>query len=90
MRKDLKQHLIAGVLIALFQAWVLTMWLPVLPLFAAFLGAVGAAAVGWAKEYLYDAKHPDKHTVDKKDLWFTAAGGVLGALLFLLIDHFMG
>lgn len=68
-------HLLAGVAVGAFLA-------PAGP----GVGAIGAFLAGWAKERLWDRQRnrravragmPPAHTVDPRDAWFTAAGGLL-------------
>lgn len=42
------------------------------------LGLAASGLVGWAKEYVYDAKRPGKHVVDRLDFLWTFAGGIVG------------
>lgn len=81
MRKDLKQHLIVGFLIAVVVGFGLIKFTEILEPVAVLVGLVLAALAGWAKEYVYDKRRPGRHVVDKKDFQYTALGGVLGAVV---------
>lgn len=88
MQRDKKLHLIAGFCIAAVAAFaLLLLGAPhglTIPL-ACLLGAGVAGVAGWAKEYVYDKKRPENHTVDRRDFVVTLQGGILGALVFGLI-----
>lgn len=42
--------------------------------------AVAVAALAGLLKELYDFQHPDKHTVDFADLWWTTCGGSVVAI----------
>lgn len=48
---------------------------------ARVLGLVVGITIGAAKEWVYDARHPQTHTVDVKDFYASAAGSVAGFLV---------
>lgn len=86
MQHDKKLHLIAGFCIAVVAAYVASrLGLPE-PLSSIF-GVIAAAVAGWAKEYVYDKRRPERHTVDRVDFKVTAYGGLIGGLLFAFIIH---
>ena|SRR6478736_10446984 len=78
--KDKVLHFVVGaaISVAIFAAvvWLAPSWPRAAALFSAFV----STTVGWAKEYLYDAKHTNEHTVDKYDWYATANGGLVGSL----------
>lgn len=92
MRPDLKKHILAGIVIAvavaLAIAFTLLKFTTLHPGFIVGLcplaGYCAADRAGWAKEYWYDAKRTDKHTVDYLDYAYTRKGGLIGALLAML------
>lgn len=71
IQRDKLLHFVGG---ALFCAAVALLISPTLALVATFF-------LGWAKEKLYDARRPDRHTVDGWDAYATAAGAVPALLL---------
>jgi hypothetical protein len=44
-------------------------------------GFLAAVAAGYGKEF-YDSKHPDRHTLDIWDSFFTSLGGLTPAVLY--------
>lgn len=84
--KDKLQHMIAGAIIGLIVMAVAYHYK------AEFYGAIGilsAWAVGWAKEYIWDASHPATHTVDDTDWAATGTGGILGVVAWKLSYAFI-
>jgi uncharacterized membrane protein len=66
---DKKLHFIAGLVICLIGAWIIS---PMIGLLLAFVA-------GGAKE-VYDSFYPLEHTVDKYDFLWTVIGGIVGLL----------
>ena len=84
--RDKKLHALAGFLIAAavgFAFVVHTDW-PILTCAAA--GFAIGTVVGWSKEYLYDAKHQGKRTVDEKDWYATSFGSLVGAVALVVVS----
>lgn len=84
--RDKQLHFISGLGISLVFGIVLILWTPIPVLAASGLGCFLAGAIGWAKEYLYDAARPTEHTVDKNDFHATALGGAVGSILLIGLD----
>lgn len=80
--RDKKLHLAAGIAIAVVVAVALTFFARLNAVPAALIGAAVAGVVGYLKEKWYDAKRPDRHTVDMADFRFTLVGGILGGVVF--------
>jgi uncharacterized membrane protein YjdF len=87
--RDKIAHFVGGSLLAIFAAWVSYEAIPYVParhathvLQCFAVGAIFAASVGAIKEWIYDASHSDKHSVDPMDFVATSLGGVWGATLF--------
>jgi hypothetical protein len=80
---DKKLHLAVGAVIGLIVT-VAGIVLGLHYVLASVAGVAVAAAIGYAKER-YDAAHPESHTADRKDLYATAIGGVVGAGIGTLI-----
>lgn len=92
LRQDLQKHLTVGALAAFVvtlavtpqaQGVVLAHEWFLAALIGAVAGFVSAAALGWAKEYLWDAR--GRGTVDRLDYLTTGRGGGLGAAAGLLV-----
>ncbi len=86
LRPDLRKHVIAGLAIGLAVTLCAGPWLH--PLAAALLGAVAGIAVGWLKEYFWDAR--GRGTVDRLDYLMTGRAALLGAALGGLIITLSG
>lgn len=84
MQRDKKLHLLAGFASALVAAY-LAHRLGLSDPLASLVGVLAACAAGWVKEYRYDKKRPEKHTVDRMDFKVTCYGGLIGGLLFAFI-----
>lgn len=83
--RDKKLHLLVGAAIAVTVGYGLTLaGLPLLV--SAAIGLIVAAIAGWVKEYAYDKKRPERHTVDKNDFYATALGGAAGAIVLVVLD----
>ena len=82
--RDKKLHFAVGIAIAIVVGLAL-MWLPsrLNSVPAGLLGAIAAAAAGWLKEKWYDARRPEKHTVDMGDFRWTLKGGFVGWALLV-------
>lgn len=87
--RDKKLHAIAGAVISTLAGLALVLYSQVPIALCAFLGTVAAAIIGAAKEYLYDVRYPDKHTVDRNDFIATALGGVAGAIILIVVGMFL-
>lgn len=89
MRSDYKKHAWAGggvgLVVGLVSGYLLTGLLPLLVvlLLAWGLGTAAAYAVGWGKEYLWDAS--GRGQVEREDLRYTWKGGAVGALLAVFV-----
>lgn len=86
LAKDKQLHFIVGIAIAVVIG-LLLMWTParlnVAP--AALIGAAVATLAGWLKEKWYDARRPDRHTVDMGDFRWTTNGGFVGCALLVAV-----
>ncbi len=84
LAKDKQLHFLVGIAIAIVVGLAL-MWLPsrLNSAPAGLLGAIAAAAAGWLKEKWYDARRPDRHTVDMGDFRWTMNGGFVGCALLV-------
>lgn len=80
MAPDKVKHFVGGAVIAML-VFAIAVWAGAVAAPAAVLGVAAASAVGWWKEYHYDAKRPENHVVDKKDFYATAAGGLAGSAI---------
>jgi hypothetical protein len=82
--RDKKLHFLVGIAIAIVVGLAL-MWLPTrlneAP--AGFFGVLAAGVAGWLKEKWYDARRPDRHTVDMGDFRWTLKGGFVGWALLV-------
>lgn len=85
--KDKQLHLVAGFVIAIVFSWF-TYKVAGLE-HSAFVGFAVATVVGWGKEYIWDKNRPGKNTVDKKDFEFTAAGGLVGSVVYAVCQYFI-
>lgn len=87
LRDDLRKHVIVGLAagavgaVVSFALLTLAFGLDTLPALAlaVALGAVGGAALGYAKEYLWDAR--GRGTVDREDFLYTGRAAIVGAVL---------
>jgi len=82
---DKAQHRLAGFCIAIVIADLLTL-VGLASFLAGIIGLLAAVAAGAVKEWVYDAKRTDTHTVDSLDFWATVQCGTLGAIVFLVIQ----
>lgn len=97
MRSDLEKHAAVGAAIGAVVAFAavtlglaqLNQKLVSLFFLGVALGTLASYAAGWVKEYWYDARHPDTHTVDPLDLRYTWMGGVLGSVAGAALAVFM-
>lgn len=84
--KDKQLHLIAGGFVGLVfsvAAYMVGIQHP------AIYGIFMASVAGLGKEY-YDSKHPEKHTVDPKDVAYTLYGGIISSVIvdaFVNVNH---
>ena len=89
LRPDLRLHLTGGFVVALVATLAVGYGAPLLPwwpggadpVFGALVGAAIGVAVGWGKEYLYDAS--GRGTVDRRDFLVTGRGAIVGATVGL-------
>lgn len=93
LRPDLKKHVIAGTGIAFVVALALGLavhlqWLAMSPVSCAIIGLTSGSAVGWLKEYVWDAS--GRGTVDRSDYLYTARGAIIGAVLAFVALWFVG
>ena len=82
---DKAQHRLAGFCIAIVIADLLTL-VGLASFLAGIIGLLAAVAAGAVKEWVYDAKRTDTHTVDSLDFWATVQGGTFGTIMFLAIQ----
>lgn len=85
--RDKKLHAVTGLGISLLPGLLLILTTSLAAVACAVLSFLLAAAVGWVKEYIYDVKRPDRHTVDKNDFYATALGGAFGSVLLIVLDR---
>lgn len=84
--KDKQLHFIVGLAIAVVVSALAGLTpLALNPAPAGLFGALVAGVAGYLKEKRYDAKRPDRHTVDMADFRWTLGGGVVGAVLFAFV-----
>lgn len=84
---DKKLHLASG-FIAAVVGFAVARVLGVPPFSCALIGVFVAGVAGYVKEE-YDKRHPDKHTYDIQDIYFTIAGGVVGSGVFYFVAGFL-
>ena len=84
---DKQLHLAVGFAIALIT-YVFLMLLRVDSVANLIVSVLLAAVAGYGKEE-WDKRRPLTHTYDKKDFYFTCAGGLGGALSAHLINYFL-
>lgn len=58
------------------------------PLVGLWIAAILCFAVAVLKEYWYDARHSDVHTVDVKDIYATVAGCAIVAVSHIQLSWF--
>jgi hypothetical protein len=84
--KDKLQHMVGGAVIAIIVLGVGYHY------HMEFYGAyaiISALGAGLAKEYIWDASHPETHTVDIFDAGATFVGGVLAVVAWKLSYAFV-
>jgi hypothetical protein len=77
---DKTKHFMAGVFIAAIFGYIVGLWVD--PISAALSGLAAAVLIGTAKEAIWD-NWLKKGVDDKYDMYATALGGVLGALILV-------
>lgn len=82
MKLDKQAHVFAGLYFA-GLAFILSMALWSSKWLSFFIAVVFSAAVGWIKEYMDSQEKNNKF--DNKDLIFTIIGGLLAAVLLVVI-----
>lgn len=78
-QKDKQRHAVLGSFIASAGSIVAYYGFDLNENQSAFVG-FGLAVLAGALKEAYDSKNRDKHTVDSRDFWATAAGGAFGAI----------
>ena len=84
--KDKLMHLGAGFVISAAVGFAA---LQLLPMVICFLLAIGAASVAGHLKEDYDAEHPDTHTYDKQDMYYTIIGGVIGSVFGIVMIPYL-
>ncbi len=72
---DKQGHALVGAIIFALASLLLSPFVP--PALIPLNALLTAAAAGALKE-VYDAYHPDQHTCDVWDFYYTTAGGLIG------------